>query len=170
MASNSSQITSIKRSGLARICNNSAISSNNCLYSSRIFSCSRPVSLCKRKSRIACACCSVRKYLPSRIPKCASNHSGRAASWPARSSIALTSPNCHPRSTKRSFASAGLGEVLINSIISSILASAIAKPSRIWARSRALRKSYTVRRVTTSRRCSTKHFSISIKLSSLGWP
>ncbi|KTF05593.1 hypothetical protein MGSAQ_002911 [marine sediment metagenome] len=34
--------------------------SRSCLYSSRIFSCSRPVSLCKRRSRIACACCSVR--------------------------------------------------------------------------------------------------------------
>ena len=42
------------------------------------------------------------------------------------------------------------------SMNSSMLASATARPSSTWPRSRALRSSNTVRRVTTSRRCSRK--------------
>ncbi len=55
-------------------------------------------------------------------------------------------------------------------MIGSIFARAIAKPSRIWARSRAFRSSNTVRRVTTSRRCSIKASKVSFRLKTLGWP
>jgi len=66
--------------------------------------------------------------------------------------MALTLPNSHGRAVNATFASAGVGDLRISSIIGSMLASAIAKPSSVCARSRALRKSNTVRRVTTSRR------------------
>ena len=70
----------------------------------------------------------------------------------------------------RSFASTGVGEVLISSIISSILANATVKPSKICARDRALRISNTVRRVTTSRRCAIKHSKICLRFKTFGWP
>jgi DNA helicase HerA-like ATPase len=63
-----------------------------------------------------------------------------------------------------------VGEALISSIISSTLANATASPSSKWPRSRALRSSKTVRRVTTSRRCDKKHSSIWRKFSRRGWP
>ena len=55
-------------------------------------------------------------------------------------------------------------------MISSMFASAMANPSRMCPRSRALRNSNTVRRVTTSRRCRRNASSISFRLSSRGWP
>ena len=58
----------------------------------------------------------------------------------------------------------GFPSVLISSTISSTLASATARPSRIWPRSRALRSSNTVRRVTTSRRWRRKASSISLQV------
>ncbi len=81
-----------------------------------------------------------------------------------------TLPKLQPFDNKATFASLGVGDVLINSIIGSILANAIDKPSSKCARSRALRNSNTVRRVTTSRRCNIKASSISRRLNNLGWP
>src|SRR5207245_2703052 len=63
-----------------------------------------------------------------------------------------------------------VGAALMIAIKSSILASATARPSSTWPRSRALRSSNTVRRVTTSRRCDRKHSSICFRFSSFGWP
>ena len=59
---------------------------------------------------------------------------------------------------------------MINSITSSIFAKAVAKPSKIWARSRALRNSNNERRVTTSRRWRMKAPKISFNPNNLGWP
>ena len=72
------------------------------------------------------------------------------------------------RASMRSRATCGLAEVLISSIISSMLASATVRPSRMWARARALRSSKMVRRVTTSRRWRTKASRICLRLSSCG--
>ena len=74
------------------------------------------------------------------------------------------------RASSAAFASAGDAEALIVAMTSSMFASAIANPSSTWPRSRALRSSYTVRRVTTSRRCRRNASSISFKLSSRGCP
>ena len=138
------------------------------MYSLKIFSCSRPVNLCKRKSKMACACGAVKKYSPSRIPNSSSTHSGRAASSPAAANMSETRPKSQPRANNCSFASLGVGEFLIRAIIGSIFDSAIDKPSSKCARSRALRNSKMVLRVTTSRRCKIKASIISRKLNSLG--
>ena len=82
----------------------------------------------------------------------------------------MTSPVAQPWAMSRSFASAEVGESLINSIIASMLARATAKPSSTWPRSRALRNKYMVRRVTTSLRWRTKASIMSRKFSTLGWP
>ena len=69
------------------------------------------------------------------------------------SSISTHQGESHARAISSAFASGGVGEALMSAMISSMLASATARPSRMWPRSRALRSSNTVRRVTTSRRC-----------------
>ena len=56
------------------------------------------------------------------------------------------------------------------SMNSSMLASATAKPSSTWPRSRAFFNSNAVRRVTTSRRCSRKISSNCFRLHNFGWP
>ncbi|EUD15398.1 hypothetical protein D044_2462B, partial [Vibrio parahaemolyticus EKP-026] len=66
--------------------------------------------------------------------------------------IAATLPRSQPRAIRPAFASAGVGALRIRSMISSMFARASARPSRMCARSRALRNSKIVRRVTTSRR------------------
>ena len=58
----------------------------------------------------------------------------------------------------------------MSAMTSSMLASATARPSSTWARSRARRSSKTVRRVTTSRRWRRKASSISRSDISCGWP
>jgi hypothetical protein len=58
----------------------------------------------------------------------------------------------------------------MSAMTSSMLASATARPSRIWARSRARRSSKMVRRVTTSRRWRRNASSISRSDISFGWP
>ncbi len=91
--------------------------------------------------------------------------SGREASEAARSSISSTTgaaPQCAP--SGRPWHPAGVGAALIRAMISSTLDSATARPSRMWPRSRALRSSNTVRRVTTSRRCDRKHSSICLQV------
>src|SRR3569833_961339 len=55
IASNSSRITCNRRSGLARIFNSSPMLTRISLYSLTIFSCSRPVRVCRRRSRMALA-------------------------------------------------------------------------------------------------------------------
>ena len=77
--------------------------------------------------------------------------------WRARArSISSTSGERQARAISAAFASGGVGAALISAMISSTLDSATARPSRMWPRSRALRSSNTVRRVTTSRRCERK--------------
>ena len=63
------------------------------------------------------------------MPNSGSSHSGRAASLPAALSMSATLPKSQPREIKPSFASLGVVDVLINSMIGSILANAIDKPS-----------------------------------------
>jgi ribosomal protein L12E/L44/L45/RPP1/RPP2 len=70
----------------------------------------------------------------------------------ARLSMSSTTLERQARAIKALLASGGVGERLISSMISSTLDSATARPSWMCALRRASRSSYTVRRVTTSRR------------------
>ena len=70
----------------------------------------------------------------------------------------------------RSRASAGVEEARISAITASRLSSAMRRPSRMWSRSSALRRSKIVRRVTTSRRWSRNTASASRRFRSLGRP
>ena len=88
----------------------------------------------------------------------------------ARLSISSTTGDVQILAIKSFFASGGVGAALIMAIISSTLASATAKPSNTWPRSRALRSSNTVRRVITSRRWRKNASSICFKFSKRGWP
>jgi hypothetical protein len=81
----------------------------------------------------------------------------------------LTRSEGQARAIRRLFASAGLGAFLTSSITSSTFESATARPSSTWPRSRAFLSSYTVRRVTTSRRCAMNHSISSFRLSRRGW-
>ncbi len=74
------------------------------------------------------------------------------------------------RSRSASFASCGVLDWRISATTSSRLSIAILSPSRMWARSSALRSSNWVRRTTTSRRKSTKCRSMSLSGSSCGRP
>ena len=87
----------------------------------------------------------------------------------ARASISRTIDESQLLLISAALATGGVGEVLMVSMNSSMLASATARPSSTWPRSRALRSSNTVRRVTTSRRCSRKIAIRSFRLHSLGW-
>ena len=74
------------------------------------------------------------------------------------------------RAISEALATGGVGAALISAMNSSMLASATARPSSTWPRLRASRRSNTVRRVTTSRRCARKASMICLRLSSRGWP
>ena len=74
------------------------------------------------------------------------------------------------RSIKPAIASFGVLAARIIRITSSILSEAMIKPSRICARSFALRRSNWVRRITTSCLCSTKYLIISLRFNVLGRP
>ena len=63
----------------------------------------------------------------------------------------------------------GFAAALMMARNSSIFANATAKPSKTWPRSRALRNSKIVRRVTTSRRCCKKYSSICFRFNRRGW-
>ena len=93
---------------------------------------------------------------PALLSRCRPNScaklSGRELSADERPSISSTKVERHNRPISFSLAMAGVSEALINAIISSTLDNATAKPSNMCPRSRALRNSNTVRRVTTSRR------------------
>ena len=93
-------------------------------------------------------------------------------SWAKRmSTIALACTSSSPkRDFKASIASCGFFEARIKRTTSSMLSEAIIKPSSMWARSWALRKSYCVRRITTSWRCSIKYLMQSFSVSSCGRP
>ncbi len=166
----------VMRSGLARMSSRSAMVAITSLYSNTILSCSSAVSRCSCISRMRWAWASDSRYPPaeSAVPLCSPRSrvkpSGRVRSTSARSSICSTSWERHRRPVSFCLASAGEGEALIRAMISSTLDRATASPSRMWARSRALRSSNTVRRVTTSRRCRRKASSSSLMLSSFGWP
>ena len=97
----------------------------------------------------------------NRIPRRAS--SGRDAPLPAAASNARTEPASQVSPNRRSRAICGVCEVRITSIMRSMLASATVRPSTICARSRALRSSKIVRRVTTSRRWRTNASSTSLQ-------
>ena len=164
-------IICVTRSGLARISSKSIILSITSRYSLTILSCSSPVKRCKRSSRIAWACVSESRYARCSpcpdIPNSGARFSGRDASL-TRLSNSSTSEDRHVRAIKPCLAIAGVAAALISAMISSTLESATAKPSRMWPRSRALRKSNIVRRVTTSRRWRRKASRNCFKLSSLG--
>ena len=141
------------------------------LYSWTILSCSKPVKRCKRICKISCAWMSDRRYRPfSCKPISASRPSGRYSSREpsVRESISRTSAESQTLAIKSALACGGVGAALMIAMNSSILANATASPSNICARSRALRSSNTVRRVTTSRRCSRKYKIISRKFNNLG--
>jgi len=89
---------------------------------------------------------------------------------PARASICVTAPGFQTVAQRAVFASFGDGERLMSSITGSMFASATIKPSNTCARSRALRRSNSVRRVTTSRRWRRNASSSSFSDSSFGWP
>ena len=127
-----------------RISRRSVILAASCSASFVISSMPSPVSLSRRKSRMAFACSSVSWIVPS------SNSLERG------SAISLISGPIswagQLRAIKRSRASFGLAEVRMILMISSILATAVARPTKICARSRALDKSNLVRRAITSSR------------------
>ncbi|MGY4469651.1 hypothetical protein ACVWWK_005360 [Bradyrhizobium sp. LB9.1b] len=85
-------------------------------------------------------------------------------------SMSSTSRAGQSRDIRVSRAVVGSGEVRMTRIISSILATAIARPTRIWARSRALASRNLVRRVTTRSRKSTKIASRSFRCMIRGRP
>ena len=74
------------------------------------------------------------------------------------------------RSMRPSRATSGVSLPRIRAITSSRLSMAISRPSRMWARSSAFRRSYCVRRTTTSCRCSTKWEMRLLRSSSTGRP
>ena len=73
----------------------------------------------------------------------------------------------HSRAISASRAAFGSGAERISRITSSILATAMARPTRIWARSRALLSRNLVRRDTTSSRNATKAVSRSLSVHHL---
>ena len=170
IAVNSPSIIAVTRSGRDRMSIKSAMCVMMSLYSWTILSCSKPVKRCKRICKISCAWMSDKRYRPlSCKPMSGSKPSGRYKSRPSvRPSISRTNSESHSFAIKSVFATGGVGAALIMAMNSSMFANATAKPSKICARSRALRSSNAVRRVTTSRRCSRKYTSISRKLSSFG--
>ena len=74
------------------------------------------------------------------------------------------------RSIRASRASLASFEARISRITSSILATAMARPTRTWARSRALLRRNLVRRATTSSRNATKVVSRSFRFITCGRP
>ena len=75
---------------------------------------------------------------PRRCPNSALTVCGRVLIEPARASICGTAPEVHTRPMRPTLASTDDGDALMSAITSSMLASATARPSRMWARSRAL--------------------------------
>ena len=171
-ATSSSRMMAVMRAGLARMSSRSRIRSTTSRYSLTIFSCSSPVSRCRRICRISPACTSDSWYDPSGCSPALGGMmpAGRSAeaSPAARSTISAAIPAAQVRASSRSLATGGVGEVLISSIISSTFTTATARPSRMWPRSRARFSSYTVRRVTTSRRCARNASSTCFRFSSRG--
>ena len=132
--------------------------------------CSMAVRRCRRISKMAWACSSVRRYRSPVKPKSSLRASGLQASLPTRSSSSNSAGACQRFSINASRASAAEGELLINSMTASMFARATAWPSKIWPRWRARRSKYKLRRVTTSLRCCKNASNISFKVSSFGWP
>ena len=112
-----------------------------------IFSRSRPVRRCRRRSRMAFAWVSESGI--GRRPR------PRPGSSIRRSAVRRRRPaNRGPSTASR--AVAGSAAARINWITGSRLATAMARPTNTWARSRALPSSKMVRRVMTSSRKATK--------------
>ncbi len=110
--------------------------------SSTIFSRSNPVSLCKRNSKIAFAWLIDSLYKPF--------SSDLSLGSPIKLIKSAISVACHSFSRSNVFASSESLEDLINTITSSILATARAKPTNIFALSLAFSKSNIVLLVITS--------------------
>ena len=74
------------------------------------------------------------------------------------------------RSMSAALAASTLRDALMMRTTSSMFSMAMTRPSRMWARSSALRSSYRVRLVITSTRWSTKHLIRSLSDRVLGMP
>ena len=96
----------------------------------------------------------------------------RPVSWLKRISTMalLCSSSNSKRCSKLRCASVGVLLARIMCTTSSMLSQAMIRPSKMWARSCAFFKSYFVRRMVTSCRCSTKYFTQSFRLNSRGRP
>ena len=138
----SSRIIVCTRSRERKISSKSVIVAASFSTSSMISSMPSCVSLSRRISRMALACSSVSCMVPS---SCKIER-GSAISL----SIASMRFAGQRRAFKFSRASLGLAEPRIILIISSILATAVARPTKIWARARAFARSNFVRRAITS--------------------
>ncbi len=152
---------SVTRSGLARMSFRSRIVSATSRCSATIFSRSRPVRRWRRMSRMACACfsSSIRVWpssgaaggIDARASMGAAEYLPRGSSSDSprkRSSAALWTRTSDVR---RAFASAGSFEDRMIAMTESRLESAIARPTRRWARSSAFWRSKRVLRTTTCR-------------------
>ncbi|MNN25312.1 hypothetical protein D3C81_1387820 [compost metagenome] len=111
----------------------------------------RPVRRDRVRARMARACSSVRFSLSPSI----STERGSAIN----STRAIMSPTGQALACSRSRASAGSADERMMWMTSSILATATARPTRTWPRSRALASSNLTRRTTTSSRNSRKSSS-----------
>ncbi len=130
--------------------------------SAKISSRPRPVRRESVSARIARACSSVSR---TREPSIS------AVRGSAISSISGSmSPTGQSRPTSRSRASAGSFDERMMTITSSMLTTAMARPTSTWPRSRALPSSNLVRRTTTSSRKSTKIVIMSRRFISTGRP
>ena len=141
----------------AKIICKRAISPKISWYSLDNLSCSKPVKRCSCISKMAFTWSGDRRYSLSSLisPNGAfksspSMMSGRIDIAPAFFSMATTLPACQIRPSRFSRASERLADFLMVSMMSSILARAMVKPSSRCPRALALLSSKMVRRVTTS--------------------
>ena len=153
----SALITPMSLSKSAKIICKRAISPKISWYSLDNLSCSKPVKRCSCISKMAFTWSGDRRYSLSSLisPNGAfksspSMMSGRIDIAPAFFSMATTLPACQIRPSRFSRASERLADFLMVSMMSSILARAMVKPSSRCPRALALLSSKMVRRVTTS--------------------
>ena len=140
----------------------SLISSPSFFSSSPISSRPSAVRRCRRNSRMARACSSDRRMV---LPRVSLWRGSAISSTSGPMSLAGQS-----RAIICSRASAGLGAARIRRIISSMLATATARPTNTCARSRDLASRCLVRRLTTSSRKAVKMAMKSFRFSCSGRP
>ena len=160
--SNSSRITSMRRICEPRISSSSRMVPATSVISAVIFSRSRPVRRCSRKSRMPRAWASVRRTVFSGVMTLPGSS--------MRASRAETSAAGQSRDMSSVRAAAGSGLARMTRMTSSILATAMARPTRRWARSRALASSKRERRRMTSSRKAMNAISASLRPKSRGRP